>query len=165
MPSCCSVGCCCCCRCCCHCRCCVTDCPSILLRAPASGCTRSRSTEKDSSSIVVCRAHRASLLFRDAGACSQFGHVMSYHGYGVVSQGGDVASQQCRQDVRDCTELYRTVSTVQDVICILLSPVAVSVLLGETRSPCICRLHTSSSAPSEPLGRTTWKTLSLRVQL
>lgn len=47
-----------------------------------------------SPSTACCRAHRASPLFRQAGACSQFGHrshVMSYHGHGVVSHGGDVA--------------------------------------------------------------------------
>lgn len=105
MPSCCCDGC--CCRCCC----CVTDCPSILLRTPASGCTRSRSTEKDSRRIVVCRAHRASPLFRDAGACSQFGHL-SCHIMGMAwyrmaeTLPVDSAARMCGT-VRNCTGLYR----------------------------------------------------------
>lgn len=48
-------------------------------------------------------------------------HVMSYHGHGVVSHGRAVASRQCRQNARDCTGLYTTVSTVPDMMCVHVS--------------------------------------------
>lgn len=98
-----------------RCRCCVTDCPSILLRAPASGCTRSRSTEQESPSIIVRRAHRASPLFRDAEACSLLGH-MSCHIMGMAwyrmaeTLAVDSAARMCGT-VRNCTGLYRLYRT------------------------------------------------------
>lgn len=68
----------------------------------------------------------------------------------------------------DCTELY---SSVQDMMRVL--PVSCRCLCPpawrdqDALAP-TCTLHTSSSAPSEPLGRPPWgggKTLSIRVQL
>lgn len=67
-----------------------------------------------SSSTACCRARRASPLFREAGACSQFGHMSRCH---VISMGMawyrmaetlpvDSAARM-QETVRYCTQLYR----------------------------------------------------------
>ena len=110
-PACCC-GACCCCPCSC---CCVTNRPSISLRAPASGCTRSRPTgESSPSNCLLSGSSGIAIVSRGQGVQPGRSHVVSYHGHGVVSH----RRRRCQSTVppgpsglyrivQDCSDLYR----------------------------------------------------------